>query len=60
MNPHEDAPHPLLVTRRRFLGQAGIGIGAAALAELLQDDLFAQSATGGLAGLPHFAREPSA
>ena len=27
MNPHEDSPHPLLVTRRRFLGQAGIGIG---------------------------------
>ena len=44
MNPYGDAPHPLLVTRRRFLGQAGIGIGAAALAELLQDDLFAQSA----------------
>src|SRR5215831_18117434 len=47
------------LTRRQFLGQTGIGIGAAALAELLQGDLFAQSAdasaTGGLAGLPHFA-----
>ena len=54
--------------RRRFLGQAGLGIGMAALAELLQRDLFAQSALanpesripnpgteGGLAGLPHFA-----
>src|SRR5499426_3546871 len=47
------------LTRRQFLGQTGIGIGAAALAELLQGDLFAQSAdasaSGGLAGLPHFA-----
>src|SRR5215468_3548855 len=47
------------LNRRRFLGQAGISIGAAALAELLHADLFAQSpdatATGGLAGLPHFA-----
>src|SRR5262249_42190399 len=47
------------LTRRQFLGQTGIGIGAAALAELLQGDLLAQSAdasaTGGLAGLPHFA-----
>src|SRR5262245_47188992 len=46
--------------RRRFLGQAGIGIGAAALAELLRCDLFAQEAAapaieGGLPGLPHFA-----
>ena len=45
--------------RRHFLGQAGISIGAAALAELLHFNLFAQSpdasATGGLAGLPHFA-----
>src|SRR5215475_10324804 len=47
------------LTRRQFLGQTGIGIGAAALGELLHADLFAQiadaSATGGLAGLPHFA-----
>jgi hypothetical protein len=49
------------VNRRRFLG-AGLGLGAAALAELLQCDLLAQGAdpaatdaTGGLAGLPHFA-----
>jgi len=49
----------LNLTRRHFLGRAGIGIGTAALAELLQQDLFAQSAnraaTGGLPGLPHFA-----
>ena len=54
--------------RRRFLGQAGLGIGMAALAELLQRDLFAQSASTilssdpgsripspGIEGLPHFA-----
>jgi hypothetical protein len=52
---------PLNLTRRRFLGQAGLGIGAAALAELLQLDLLAQSAdpiasaADSLAGLPHFA-----
>ena len=49
----------LRVARRRFLGQAGIGIGMAALAELLQCDLFAQGAAPdavhGLPGLPHFA-----
>src|SRR5262245_20032422 len=60
MDPRED--FLLNVTRRQFLGKAGIGIGAAALAELLQLDLLAQSeatsqtgATSGLAGLPHFA-----
>jgi hypothetical protein len=51
--------YPLKLTRRHFLGRAGVGIGVAALAELLQDDLLAQSpaqsATGGLPGLPHFA-----
>jgi hypothetical protein len=55
---------PLHLTRRRFLGTAGLGIGAAALAELLQVDLLGQGpdgvaagATGGLSGLPHFAPE---
>ena len=54
--------------RRRFLGQAGLGIGIAALAELLQRDVYAQVSSsspgslipspgtdGGLPGLPHFA-----
>ncbi len=44
--------------RRHFLGRAGV-IGAAALTELLQSDLLAQTTaqgpTGGLSGLPHFA-----
>jgi len=55
----ERRSHQENLTRRQFLGQTGIGIGAAALGELLHADLFAQiadaSATGGLAGLPHFA-----
>jgi hypothetical protein len=49
----------LNLTRRQFLGRAGLGRGTAALAELLNQDLFAQTAsrvaTGGLAGVPHFA-----
>ncbi len=47
--------HQENLTRRHFLGQAGIGIGAAALAELLPRDLLAESETVGLPGLPHFA-----
>jgi hypothetical protein len=57
MDPRVDCA--LRVARRRFLGQAGLGIGMAALAELLRCDLLAQSAPakidGGLPGLPHFA-----
>ena len=52
----------ITLTRRHFLGRAGVSIGAVALADLLNQDLFAQApdetaatATGGLAGLPHFA-----
>jgi hypothetical protein len=47
------------LTRRHFLGRAGVGLGAVALAELLNQELLAQAsdatATGGLPGLPHFA-----
>jgi hypothetical protein len=48
------------ISRRLFLRRAGVGIGAAALAELLQiDQLLAQTpepeAIGALPGLPHFA-----
>src|SRR3954468_23678874 len=57
MDSRKDLPSS--TTRRYFLERAGIGIGATALAELLRGDLVAQeaaaSATGGLAGLPHFA-----
>jgi hypothetical protein len=44
----------LVLTRRHFFGRAGVG--AAALASLLNDDVAAQLApvAGGLPGLPHF------
>src|SRR6266850_5185570 len=48
----------LLLTRRQFFGRSATGIGVAALASLLGDDLLAATkptATGGLPGLPHFA-----
>jgi hypothetical protein len=49
----------LLLTRRHFFGRASTGIGVAALATLLNDDLRAapaseRNAIGGLKGLPHF------
>ncbi len=46
-------PNPFLdMTRRQFLGRAGSGIGVAALASLLNPQLFAAQ---GSAGIPHFA-----
>ena len=50
----------LIETRRHFFGRAAGGIGTAALASLVNPNLFADSsaespATGGLPGLPHFA-----
>ena len=42
-----------LLTRRHFFGLSSAGIGTAALASLLGEDLQAQ--TGGLPGFPHFA-----
>ena len=52
----------LLLTRRHFFGKTSVGIGAAALAGLLNDDLFGANvplgdsdAAGALPGLPHFA-----
>ena len=46
-------PNPFLdITRRQFLGRASTGIGAAALASLLNPQLFAVQ---GSAGIPHFA-----
>ncbi len=51
------------LTRRQFFGQGAVGIGAAALASLLERDVRAggdrlpggSSGVGGLAGIPHFA-----
>ena len=57
MNPELER----LLTRRRFLKLSSTGIGTAALATLLQEDLLAQGVSaaptsiGGLPGLPHFA-----
>ena len=63
MDPHLE--YELASTRRQFFGRSATGIGAAALASLLQRDGYAAPAaphaetggaeTGGLAGLPHFA-----
>ncbi|HXG09869.1 MAG TPA: DUF1501 domain-containing protein [Gemmataceae bacterium] len=55
MNPLSE--RQLLLTRRHFFGRTAVGIGVAALASLLNDDLRAAadaSAVGGLPGLPHF------
>ncbi|MEY2879540.1 MAG: hypothetical protein RLZZ15_1920, partial [Verrucomicrobiota bacterium] len=57
MSCHNYEQHP---TRRDFLARAGLGLGTAALAQLLGRDLRAASsapasAIGGLPGLPHFA-----
>ena len=59
MDPNPDLQ--LLLTRRRFLELSSTGVGAAALAVLVNEDLLAQApgaaptSTGGLPGLPHFA-----
>ena len=47
----------LPLTRREFLGRTATGIGVAALATLLGDDLLAgaEKPAGALPGLPHFA-----
>jgi hypothetical protein len=47
----------LLLTRRQFFGRSAAGIGTAALASLLNPNLFAQAATSGdhLLAAPHFA-----
>jgi hypothetical protein len=59
-----DQSRRLLLTRRQLFGRSGAGIGVAALASLLNPDLFGAGEsgdatrnpqTGGLTGLPHFA-----
>src|SRR6476469_2537802 len=52
--------HPLqhawrCLTRREFFGRTSTGIGTAALATLLGDDLFGAATSGALPGVPHFA-----
>jgi hypothetical protein len=58
MNPHHELSR--LLTRRHFFGRAATGIGAVALASLLNERLFAAeaeklSATGGVLPAVHFA-----
>src|SRR6185295_11143152 len=57
MNPFFE--QQLNLTRRQFFGRSAVGIGAAALASLLNEDASlaagATNADGGLVGLPHFA-----
>ena len=61
MNIREQMMDPLLEaglveTRRHFFGRAAGGIGTAALASLVNPDLFAKgTGTGPLGGIPHFA-----
>lgn len=45
-----------VLSRRQFLNQSGVGLGAMALAQLMGPAALAQTPdAGGLAGLPHFA-----
>src|SRR5262245_29903242 len=58
MNPHEE--RKLFLTRRQFFGKTAVGIGSAALASLVNRDLFGAASavrkdTMPLPGLPHFA-----
>src|SRR6188768_4153798 len=52
MDPQLD--DQLRLTRRQFFGLTSAGIGTAALASLMGEDLRAAGTPGGLAGLPHF------
>ncbi len=55
---HPRLEQSLLLTRRHFFGRSAAGIGTAALAALLHEDLFAAAppvvGAPGLPGLPHF------
>ncbi len=55
MNPLNELQ--LMLTRRSFFNRAGLGLGTAALASLLNESGFAQTgdAKPGLPGVPHFA-----
>ena len=59
MNPFREAA--LVETRRHFFGRSATGIGAAALASIVNPELFAETSPGtttqgsGIPGIPHFA-----
>ena len=48
--------HQLLTTRRQLFGRSALGLGTAAMANLLGRDLLASPASDGTAGLHHAAR----
>jgi hypothetical protein len=52
MNPQQE--YLSAITRRHFFGQAGLGLGAAALASMLPQTAARAAGTGGLPDLPHF------
>src|SRR5438067_13627933 len=53
MSPFDE--HLQAMTRRHFFRHGALGLGTAALASLLPRPAFADPATAGLPGLPHFA-----
>jgi hypothetical protein len=53
MDPRQQ--HQQMTTRRHFFGRSSVGIGAAALASLLDPTPGRSQQPGGLAGIPHFA-----
>jgi len=58
MNPYDPrhpAPADLHLTRRQFFSRSATGIGAAALASLMQPSLWSAAGGGFLPGRPHFA-----
>ena len=56
----QERAEALAITRRHFFGTAATGIGGAALASLIQPQLFAALQNGGLEGIPHFAPKANA
>ena len=54
MNPNPAREHELMVTRRHLFGKTALGLGTAAMAGLMGDELLAAPKTvGSLSGLPH-------
>ncbi|MBL9212392.1 MAG: DUF1501 domain-containing protein [Opitutaceae bacterium] len=54
-DPRHPAPADLRLTRRQFFSRSATGIGAAALASLMQPSLWSAAAGGLVPGRPHFA-----
>ena len=54
-DPRHPAPADLRLTRRQFFSRSATGIGAAALASLVQPSLWSAAGGGIMPGRPHFA-----